>query len=91
MKRYPNLGPVSMDDPVHEWRLDAYVLRESIERGLLDIVCTACGAVGLVGIDFYRNEGFRRPEFLMDWRCTGGFTDSVDLGEPEIATKAMGA
>ena len=86
MKRYPNLGPVSMDDPVHEWSLPGYVLGESIERGLFDILCSACGAVGLVGIDFYRNEGFRRPKFLMDKRCTGGFVNSVDLGEPEITT-----
>ena len=87
MKRYPTMSPMSMNDPVHKWELAAYVLRESIERGLLDIVCSACGTVGLVGIDHYRREGFRCPEFLMDTDCTGGFTDTVDLGTPDIATK----
>ena len=87
MKRYPNLTPMSMDDPVHSWDLAAYVPRESIERGLLDIVCSACGAVGLVGIGHYESGGFRRPEFLLDRGCTGGFTASVDLGIPEISTK----
>ena len=71
VKRYPNLSPISMDDPVHKWELAPYILRESAEIALYDIVCTACGALGLVGVDFYRREKFRRPKFVLDKRCTG--------------------
>ena len=87
MKRYPNHGPIALEDPVHSWELAPYILRESAERALYDIVCTACGALGIVGVGFYQKDGFRRPEFLLDKRCTGQFTNTVDLGKPEIATK----
>ena len=88
MKRYPSSGPISLEAPVHRWEIAPYVLRESIERGLVDIVCADCRSLGVVGVDFYQKEGFRRPEFLLDKRCTGEFTASVDLGTPEISTKA---